>query len=116
MLHEYSIAKKSTYLLYSFSVFGLNTKGREAFTAPRPNLSIIPGRPTPQKGMTRKNHHDDRSQSGKKDYGYSEQTRQSKYTISGVTMGSKRPPKSNISASSFGSSNTSNSSKPFKSF
>ena len=66
--------------------------------------------------MTRRNHHDDRSQSGKKDYGYSEQTRQSKYTISGVTMGSKRPPKSDISASSFGSSNTSNSSKPFKSF
>ena len=47
MLHIYSIAKRSTYLLYSFSVFGLNTKGREASTAPRPNLSIIPERPTP---------------------------------------------------------------------
>ena len=90
------------------------TSRRIAFLRPTPR-GVIMATGRPQKGMNRRNHHDSISQSGQKNYGYSGQTRQPKYTISDAIMG-KKPPKSSISASLFGSSNTSNDRKPFKSF
>ena len=54
MLHICGIPKKSTYLLYSFSVFGLNAKGRETFTAPRPkNPPVVLGDLRPRRRLWR---------------------------------------------------------------
>lgn len=70
----------------------------------------------PQKGMNRKNHHDNLSYSGQQRRSSGGGgTRAPKYTISDAIMG-KKPPKSNISSSLFGSSKTSGGKKPYKSF